>query len=313
MGASRASLLRQLLLESLLVALAAGAAAMLLTIWSARTLASFFPPTNLPLQLNGHANHSVMLATLATSIFTAAIFGVLPALRTSRLAPVAVLKEEEGRLSGGIHRSRLSRAMVVAQISLSLLLLIAAGLFTRSFKDEQRADPGFDPNHVLLSSYDLGPTGDSQAQGITFDQQLLARLQALPGVQSATLADFSPLSFTIHSDSVLPEGYVPRPHESMEIDSAVVGPDYFETLRTPLVEGRGFTARDNEKSQPVAIVNQEFCKRYWPKQDAIGKRITRYGQPLTIVGVVRNAKYRLLLYPPAPAIFIPSTRITAAR
>jgi predicted permease len=305
MGASRASLLRQLLLESLLVALAGGAAAMLLTIWSARTLASFFPPTTLPLRLNGQANHSVMLATLVVSILTTVVFGVLPALRTSRLAPVAVLKEEEGRLSGGVHRSRLSRAMALAQISLSLLLLIAAGLFARSFKDEQRSDAGFDPNHVLLASYDLGPTGDSQAQGIAFDQHLLARLRAVPGVQSATLADFSPLSFTIHSDDVLPEGYIPRPHESMEVDSAILGPDYFETLRTPLVEGRGFTARDNEKSQPVAIVNQEFCKRYWPGQDAIGNRITRYGQSLTVVGVVRNAKYRLLHYPPAPAIFIP--------
>jgi len=308
-GASRSQLLRQLLLESLLVALAGGVAAMLLTIWSAGTFARFFPSTSLPLALNGHANNSVLLATLTIAVLAAVVFGTLPALRTARLAPVAVLKEEEGRTSGGIHRSRLSSTMGVAQISLSLLLLIAAGLFLRSFRNEQRANPGFDPNHVLVASYDLGPTGDSRAQGITFDQQLLAKLQALPGVQYATLADFSPLNFTIHSDSVQPEGYIPRQHESMEIDRAVVGPDYFETLRTPLVEGRSFTAQDNEKSQPVAIVNQEFCKRYWPGQDAIGRRITlfgrRFGQSLTVVGVARNAKYRLLHYPPTPAIFLP--------
>ncbi|HYM10902.1 MAG TPA: ABC transporter permease [Bryobacterales bacterium] len=305
MGASRSRLVRQVLAESLLVALAGGAVAMLLTIWTAETFSSFFPPTALPLTLNGHANRSVLLATLVMSVLAAVVSGMLPALRTSRLAPVAVLKEEEARVSGGLHRSRLSKALVVAQISLSLLLLISAGLFTRSFQNEQRANPGFDPNRVLLASYDLAPAGYSRAQGITFDQRLLARLEALPGVKSVTLADFSPLNFTLHSDSVLPEGYVPQLHESMEIDRAVVIPGYFQTLRTPLVAGRGFTARDDDKSQPVAIVNQEFCKRYWPGQDAIGKRVTMYGRSFTVVGVARNAKYRLLHYAPEPAIFLP--------
>ncbi len=305
MGASRARLVRQLLVESLLVALAGGVGAMLLTTWSAGTFASFFPPSVLPLTLNGHVNPGVLLATLAISVLAAVVFGTLPALRTSRLAPVAVLKEEEGRLSGGIHRSRLSRVLVTAQISLSLLLLIAAALFARSFQNEQRADPGFDPNNVLLASYDLGSAGYTPEQGITLDKQVVARLQVLPGVQSAALADFSPLNFTVHTFDVLPEGYIPRPHESMETDGAVVGPDYFETLRTPLVAGRAFTAQDNEKSQPVAIVNQEFCKRYWPGRDAIGKRVSLYGRSLTVVGVARNAKYRLLHYPPAPALFVP--------
>ena len=305
MGASRSRLVRQLLVESLLVALAGGAAAMLLTLWSAGTFASFFPSTSLPLTLNGHANQGVMLATLVISILTAAIFGMLPALRTSRLAPALVLKEEENRSSGGAYRSRLAKTLVVAQVALSLLLLIAAGLFTRSFRNEQRSAPGFNPDNVLLASYDLGPEGYSRKEGINFDQRLLARLQSLPGVKSVTLADFSPLSFTIHSDSVRPEGYIPRPHESMEIDRAVVGPDYFQTLRTPLVAGRGFTTHDDAGSQPVAIVNQEFCKRYWPGQDPIGRKVMMYGTALTVVGVARNAKYRLLRYPPEPAIYLP--------
>ncbi|MEJ2007756.1 MAG: ABC transporter permease [Acidobacteriota bacterium] len=305
MGASRWRLVRQLMVESLLLALAGGATAMLLTTWSAGTFASFFPPTTFPLTINGQANQSVLLATLAISVVAAVVFGTLPALRASHLAPVAVLKEEGGRVSAGIHRSRLSGALVVAQISLSLLLLIAAGLFARSFQNEQDANPGFDPNHVLLASYGLGPAGYSRAQGIAFDQQLLNMLQALPGVKSATLADFSPLSFTVHSDPVLPQGYVPKPHESMEIDRGIVAPDYFETLRTPLVAGRGFTAQDNEKSQLVAIVNQEFCKRYWPGQDPIGRQVRYYGREYTVVGVARNAKYRLLHYASAPMIFLP--------
>ena len=202
---------------------------------------------------------------MAISILTAMIFGILPALRASSLAPIAVLKEEAGSISGGIHKSRLSSALVVAQISLSLLLLICAGLFIRSLQNAQRLDPGFDPNHVLLASYELGPVGYSRAQGIAFHRQLLSKLEALPGVESVTLADFSPLNFTIHSDYVHPDGYVPQPGESMEINRAIVGPNYFRTMRTPLIAGREFTEQDGEKSQPVAIVNQEFCDRYWPR------------------------------------------------
>ncbi len=305
MGASSARLVRQLLAESLLVALAGGAAAMLLTIWTAGTFAGFFPPTTLPLSLNGHASRNVLLATLVISVLAAVVSGILPALRTSRVAPSAVLKEEEGRLSGGLHRSRLSKALVVAQISLSLLLLISAGLFARSFANEQRAEPGFDPNHVLLASYDLSPAGYSPAQGITFDQSLLAKLQALPGVKSATLADFSPLSFTLHSDSVVPEGYVPQLLESMEVDRASISPDYFKTLRTNLVAGREFTAADDDNSQPVAIVNQAFCDRYWPGRDAIGGSVSLYGTSFIVVGVAQNAKYRLLHYASAPMLFVP--------
>lgn len=303
MGASSLRLVRQLLVESLLVALAGGVVAMLLTIWTARKFASFFPPTALPLTLNGRVNFSVMLATLVISILAAVVSGILPALRTARIAPAVVLKEEEGRSTGGLHRSHLSKGLVVAQISLSLLLLISAGLFARSFQNEQRADPGFDPNHVLLASYDLAPTGYSRAQGITFDQSLLAKLRVLPGVKSVTLADFSPLSFTLHSDTVVPEGYVPQRHESMEVDLASVSPDYFQTLRTNLIAGREFTDRDDDRSQSVAIVNQAFCDRYWPGQDAIGRSLRLDDRPFTVVGVAQNAKYRLLHYAPAPMLF----------
>jgi predicted permease len=306
MGASRWRLVGQLLVESLVLALAGGGGATVLTTWTAGTFAAFFPPTtNLPLTLNGHIDRGVLLATLLISIVTAALFGVLPALRTSSLTPIAVLKEEAGSMSAGLHKSRLSSALVVAQISLSLLLLICAGLFIRSLQNAQRLDPGFDPNHVLLASYELGPVGYSKAQGIAFDRQLLAKLEELPGVESVTLADFSPLNFTIHTDYVHPDGYVPQPHESMEINRAVVGPNYFRTMRTPLVAGRDFTEQDGEKSQPVAIVNQEFCDRYWPGQDVIGKRISVYGQWFTVVGVARNGKYRRLVYPPEPVIFLP--------
>ena len=305
LGAGRWRLVRQLLVESLLLALAGGALAMVLTTWTAGTFAAFFPPTSIPLTLNGHVDRTVLLATMALAILTATIFGILPALRTSGLAPIAALKEEAGSMSGGPHKSRLSSLLVVAQIALSLLLLICAGLFTRSLQNAQRQDPGFDPNHVLLASYELEPVGYSEAQGIEFHRQVLSKLEALPGVDSVTVADFSPLSFTLHTAYVDPDGYVPQPRESMEIDRANVGPNYFRTMRISLIAGRDFTGQDGEKSQPVAIVNQEFCDRYWPGQDAIGKRINACGQWFTVVGVARNGKYRRVVYTPEPVIFLP--------
>jgi putative ABC transport system permease protein len=305
MGAGRARVIRQLLVESLVLALGACTVAVLITLWTAGAFGAFFPPTSLPLTLNGHADGAVFFATLFISVVTAAIFGTLPALRSSALNPAAVLKEESGSVSGTLRKARLSSGLVVAQIALSLLLLICAGLFARSLRNAQRADPGFDPDHVLVASYDLEPAGYTRAQGQAFDRQLLAKLNAVPGVESATLSDFSPLSFTLHTDYVKPEGYVPRPHESMEVDRAVVGPNFLHTLRTALVAGRGFTDQDNEKSQRVAIVNQEFADRYWPHQEALGKRVEVWGREFTVVGVAENAKYRRLIYDPAPLIYLP--------
>ena len=306
MGAGRWRLVRQLLVESLLLALLGGGVALLLTGYTSGFLAAFFPPApNLPLAINGRTDSRVLAVTILVSSLTALIFGILPALRVSSVAPVAVLKEEAGTMSGGIHKSRLSRALVVAQISLSLLLLICAGLFARSLQNAQNVDPGFDPNHVLVASYELGPLGYSEAQGIAFHRQLLSKLSALPGVESVTLADFSPLSFTIHSDYIHPDGYLPQPGESMETSRGIVGPNYFRTMHIAILAGRDFTEQDTEKSQLVGIVNQAFVDRYWPGQNAIGKRIRTDDQWYNVVGVVRNGKYRRLIYAPEPVFFRP--------
>jgi predicted permease len=305
MGASRWKLVRQLMIENLIIALTGGGVALLCTFWTARTLSAFLPANNLPLSINGHVDGTVLFATMAVSILTAVISGAIPALRASSLSPITVLKDEALNASGGLHKSRLSGGLVVAQVALSLLLLACAGLFVRSLQKAQQADPGFDPNHVFLATYDLDPMGYTSKTGLEFHRQLLARLQALPGVQSATLADFSPLSFTIHSDGVLPEGYVPRLHESLEVDRGKVAQDYLKTLRTPLIAGRDFTAQDTADTQFVTIVNQAFVDRFWPGQNAIGKRVLRGDQWCIVVGVVANAKYRRLIYDPAPLVLFP--------
>ncbi len=305
MGATRFRIVRQLLVENLLVALAGGGIALLLTVWTARALTVFLPPTTLPLALSSHVDAHVFLATMLVSLLTAVVAGAIPALRASSLSPVSVLKDEALSTSGGLSRSRLTSGLVVAQIALSLLLLSCAGLFVRSLQNAQASDPGFDPSHVLLVSFDLAPMGYTTATGIEFDRQVLDRVEQLPGVRSATLADFSPLSYTIHSDFVQPEGYVPRPHESMEVDRGLVGPGYLQTLRTPLIAGRDISAQDSDASAPVVIVNQALVNRYWPGQNAIGKRIQVAGGWCTVVGVAANGKYRRMTYDAAPLVLVP--------
>jgi len=304
MGASRPELIRQFLIESLLLGLLGGIAAIVITVWTSRSLAAFFPPTTLPLTHDAHIDHRVLLVTTFVSIFAALVFGTLPAIRASGLPVQSVLKEEASSVSLTLHKSRLASGLVIAQISLSLVLLVCAGLFTRSLQKAQQSDPGFDPNHLLLASYELSPAGYTRATGTAFNHQVIARLSALPGVESVTLADFSPLSFSVHSDYLQLEGYVPQPRESMEITRGIVGPDYFRTLRTSLISGREFNESDTLDSQLVAIVNQALVDRYWPGENAIGKQVTDDGDRFIVIGVARNAKYRLLTYAPEPVIYL---------
>jgi len=305
MGASRWRLVRQFMIESLLLALAGGGVALAITFWTARTLGSFLPGTTLPLSINGSVDGTVTVVTILIAALTSLAAGVVPALRASSLSPATVLKDEALNTSGGLHKSRLASGLVVIQVALSLTLLVCAGLFVRSLNKAQEADLGFDGDHVYLASFDLDPLGYPDAKALELDRQILARVKALPGVESATLADFSPLSFTIHSEGVMPEGYIPRPHESIEVDRGIVGPGYLQTLRTPLLAGRDFTDADNAGTQPVAIVNQAFVNRYWPGQDAVGKHVQIAGQSHTVAGVAANAKYRRLTNDAAPVVLVP--------
>ncbi|HVT48482.1 MAG TPA: ABC transporter permease [Vicinamibacterales bacterium] len=306
-GATRWGLMRQLMVESTLIALAGAGLALVLTKWTAHGLSAFLPPTTLPLALNARVDRTVLAAATMMSLFTAAASGVLPALRASRLAlaPGSALKEEALNTSGGIHKSRLAGGLVVGQIALSLLLLVCAGLLVSSQRKAQDAYPGFDPSHVFLASVDLKPMGYSKAQGIAFDEQLLVRLKSLPGVQAVTLGDFSPLSYTIHTDFIQPEGYVPGKNESMEVDRGVAGPEYLRTVRTAVLTGRDFTDGDNASAPLVSIVNKVLADRYWPGQDPIGKRLQVARDWTTVVGVAANGKYRRLVDSTAPLVLIP--------
>jgi putative ABC transport system permease protein len=314
LGASRWRLVRQLLVESLVLALAGGAIAMLITFWTAGSMMKFIPQTDFPIALNIRADRAVLFATLIISLLTGVIFGILPALRASGEAPVSVLKEDSGSASGGRAKARLASGLVVAQISLSLLLLICAGLFIRSFVSAQQINPGFNSHGVLLTSYDLFQAGYSEADGIEFNRQLVAKLEALPGVQSAALTSRVPLAFGGGSTSVTPEGYVEHPNESMETQVGIVTPNHFKVLELPLVKGRDFTSQDTKTTQRVAIVNEYFVDRYWAHQEALGKQVRSdlTNEWFTVVGVARNSKVNTLNESPTPFIYLPLYQVYRA-
>ena len=314
LGASRWRLVRQLLVESLVLALVGGALALLITFWTAGSLMKFMPDTDAPLSLTIATDRTVMFATLVIALFTGIIFGILPALRSSGVAPITVLKEDTGSASGTLRKARLAGGLVVAQISLSLLLLICAGLFIRSVRSAQQIYPGFNAHNVWVASYDLFTAGYSEANGAEFDRQLVARLETLPGVQSVSLSDRVPLGFGGGSTSVKPEGYVSQPNEVMETQAAIITPNYFKTMQIPIVKGRDFTPQDTKSSQRATIVSEAFAERYWPHQEALGKQLNSdfTNEWFTVVGIARDTKVRSLNETPTPEVYLPLYQVYRA-
>jgi predicted permease len=314
LGASRWRLVRQLLVESLVLAMAGGVVALMITFWTAGTFANFVPAMDFPIAINMRADRAVFFVTLGISLLTGVIFGILPALRSSSEAPVAVLKEDTGSASGGLRKARLASGLVVAQISLSLLLLICAGLFIRSFMSAQQINPGFNSHNVLIATYDLFTAGYSDAGGAEFDRQLVAKLEALPGIQSVALSSRVPLGFGGGSTAVQPEGYVPQANESMETQVAIVTPNYFKTMQIPMAKGRDFTLQDAKSSQRVVIVSETFVNRYWPKQEAVGRQLNSdlTHEWFTVVGVARDSKVNGLNEKPTPFLYLPLYQVYRA-
>ena len=254
----------------------------------------------------GAADRSVLLATVVISVLTGVIFGILPALRASGVAPVTVLKEDSGSASGGLRKARLASGLVVAQISLSLVLLVCAGLFIRSFLSAQKIDLGFNPHNVLIASYDLFTAGYSKEKGrnsIGSWWRNWKRCREYSRCRSTNrLPGLSP-----GSTSVKPEGYVSKANESMETPMAIVTPKYFQTMQIPLVKGRDFTPQDNKNSQRAVIVSEAFANRYWPRQEALGKQLNSdlTHEWFTVVGVARDSKMTSLSEKPAPFLYLP--------
>jgi predicted permease len=273
LGAGRMQLARQMFLEGIAISLCAGAVSLLLTSWTASSFARFVPANANPIVLNGAVDHKVILGIVALAILASVLCGAFPAWRSSRVPAVEALKEESASVTGGAHNRQLLNALVVAQIALSLALLVSSGLFLRTLRNIAYADPGFEQDHILTASVALSLVGYSDEQVAVMRHRILDRVSTLHGVTVASVTDWIPMSFTRKTADAYPDGYVPRPHETLEVRRADVTPRYFETLGIPILEGRDFTQDDNDKAPRVVIVDQTTAGRYWP--GSAGKKAPR--------------------------------------
>jgi predicted permease len=303
LGAKRSHIIRQLMTESLLLSLIGGCAGLLFARWAKGFVIMLSPPTPQPRFWSLEMDWRTILVAFLVTVFTALVFGLVPALRAAKTDLVTALKEE-GR-GASSSRSRLRSALIIAQVALSLVALVSAGLFLRSMREAQRIDVGFsDPNHLLLLGTDFNMAGLKREDGLAAADRLLERVRALSGVSSASLSTMVPLGFGGHAYTPTKvEGYVLAPDEDVTIERVIVSDDYFETMGVPIVEGRGITAQDRSDAQRVAVVNEAFAKRYYPGQDPIGKRTDQGQGWATVVGVAKNGKYRELNEAPSPLIY----------
>ena len=308
LGAARFRLIRQMLTESVLLAVFGGIGGIGLGLAGATFLSSINLQTDLPIAFDFSFDWHVFLFSAAIAVAAGALVGIVPAVRLARANLNLVLREGGRGIAARGHRLR--DALVTIQVSAALTLLIIAGLFTRSLAQSEHADLGFNPSNVLTMMMDPSEIGYNPDRSLAFYKDLLPRMRSLPGVVSATVAESIPMGMIDNGfDTITMEGYTPPPGQAAPaINYNVIGTGYFETLGIPLREGRAFTDADNDKSPYVAIVSQTMAKKYWPHEDPVGRHFTMGSEPthpMQIVGVAADARYGSLEGPTAAYFYTP--------
>ena len=297
LGAGRGRLIRQLLTENLMLALAGGGLGLLLASWSNSVVNSLRLPIPINIGFNLTNDWRVMLFTFLACVGATVFFGLAPALQASKTDLVTALKEESR--TGGAARGRMRNVLVVSQVALSLVLLIAAALSVRSMWNAHLVNPGFEPKGLVMAQFTPSLQGYTQEREKIFFRQLKDRVATLPGVESVTYASHLPLAFSIRVSGVAPEGQDSAdPEKWPQVDAGVASPGYFETMRIGVVKGRTFAETDTPETPKVAIVNETLAARFWPGEEPLGKRVSmRFSgkkEQYQIIGVVKDGKYRTL-------------------
>jgi predicted permease len=307
MGARRSRIIRQLLTESILLFVIGGIVGLLLAAWLTDLVLAFKPPVPFTLELDLGMDWRVLGFTLLVSLLTGLLFGLAPAIQSSRPDVLPALKDETS--GGSQRRSRARSLFIVGQVAVSLVLLVSAGLFLRSLQHARALNPGFNPQNVMTVGFDLSIQGYEEAKAKQFYQQLMERVYATPGVESASLARAIPLNGSNMQLGINVEGYEPPAgRRSFATDFNIVSPKYFSSLEISLLRGRDFNDGDKEGAPQVAVINETMARRFWPGEEAIGKRFF-LGQiadaaPLEVVGVVKDGKYRTLGEDPRPFFYM---------
>ena len=303
-GASRFRIVRQLLTESVLLSLIAGTAGILLALWLLNLLVAFIPPLpeGIRVALDLHLDWRVVLYTIAFSTITGIVFGLAPALSSSRADVSTVLKNDSSLLTNLYSKSRMRKGLVVVQVAFSLVLLVGAGLVLRSLEKIRPTRLGFSTENLVVGMVRLDEAKYDRVKTQEFYRQLSERLASLPGAQSASLVDYLPITFMGGGRSSIEiEGYQPGANEDMQIYSVVAGPRYFSNMSVPFAQGRDFEERDREGAPCVAVVNVAFGEKYFHGSNALGKHLVKGHDrpnaqkvPCEIVGVLRDDAWQAL-------------------
>jgi len=313
LGAKRMHVVRQMLTESVVLAMGGAIIGIPIAMWSLKLFIAL-NAQNLPRIQNAGLDGNVLLFTAGIALLTSLIFGLVPALRTSSPNLAEFMKEGRGTTASGSHQ-RLRGALVVMETAGGLVLLVVAGLLLRSFHRLLSVDPGLNPRNVLTLTFDLPQTKYNDQQQMDFYTQLLAKVRNLPGVVSAGAVTPLPLSGNNAMITFQIDGHPVPKSEAPAADIEIVSPGLFNTLNIPLLRGRDFTERDDSKAPGVVVVNEAFARKYFPNEDILGKHITPGAsnggqpQPREIVAVVGNVKSRSLDVEDLPAYYIPSTQL----
>jgi predicted permease len=308
LGAGRRRLIKQLFTEGLLLSLIAALGGIAVAYWSRNALVLAFPTplAGITIDYPGQMDWRVLLLSVAICIGSTMLFALMPAVQASHVDLSGALKSEGAGVVGGSGRSRLRSALVLVQVSLSFVLLSGTGLLLQSLQRMQNASPGFSTNNVIMSVVDLFSAGYKLDRAKIFHTQLLDRVRALPGVESAALTRVTPFSYNPPSSAPIEiDGYQPAPDEQPNADYVQVSEDYLSTLGIPVVAGREFTRNDDENAPRVVIINETMVGKYWPGKDPIGQRLKMKDNWMQIVGVAKNVKYETKLEPPRSFFYVP--------
>jgi len=305
LGSGRMRLVRQLLTESLLLAGAGGLLGCLFASWGASLLLKLLPSTPLPIGYNVQLNTTVLLFSAAVTLTTGILFGLAPALHAAKTDLNGTLKQS-GRVGTSSHGAHwLRNALVVSEVALALVMVVGMTLCVRSLERARKVDLGLDPRNIWAAGFRLPPVGYADGQDRATYRRLRAALSALPGVETVALANWLPLGFEGGSSTRFAvDGYQPAPGESMAAGVGTVSPDYFRALHIPIVAGREFAERDDDKAPRVTVINEWIAERYFSGRDPVGLKLRFWDQEFTIVGVAKNGRYRSLNEPPQSFLYV---------
>ncbi len=306
-GAGRSRLLQQLLTEGLILAAVGAVGGLLVAHWCRHALVLLFPARGgVTMHLPGEIDWRVLALSAAVCLLSTLLLGLVPAMQSGKLDVAGALKAESAGVVGGRGTAWFRSGLVVMQVSLSFVLLVGAGLLLQSLQRIRTTSPGFSTRGVLRTSVNLVSAGYDAPRAQTFQDAMLERVQALPGVESAAFAQMTPLSYGSFSSSpIAVDGYQPPPEEQPTVQYNEVGPNYFATMGIPLVSGREFTRADDEKAALVAIVNETMASQYWRGRNPIGQRVQVKGRWMQVIGVAKDSKYQSVRETPKPFFYVP--------